>query len=885
MPPKKKEPPERGFIKLSLPNGATDISFHNPQESETHEWVFEVRWRDERGLNSGHIPLWSLEREYPGQLQPLYDWVKKIKDDSDEDPDYEPSENSEEPPENSEEPQIEPIPPTDQRHTKWGTPARWGRPRQHKPGPNFPKDPDDFEFVPSRFIKDNDGWYDVLEGATNVTFHPTMREGNRGEPMIRTNWTDKHGQATFDDLPFEHLKDYEDKLKEFDEYLRRTPYLRGYSYERDKLLYKLGRTQKLKPVDPDDLTDSEYFGITDPPTTRLPEDDSDSNDPSEKSEEPPADENDDSDSLGLGFDSDDEPAGPFPSVPVTSSSEDSDSDDVVNEPAKFKEKSSSEDSSDSDGLGFEPAGPPTSMDVAAQVAAQVQADFAAQAVDGRVGPADPNEDWATRSDWDRWEGLHNPYDGGGSNHDSDWSKESEAEEQPELFAANPQPAASNPNASVSVKRSLADPIAGRFLQKAEDIPILQRREARERRRRLAEGVDSQSSSLYGSDSDDSADSMNSIEKKQRDYDAVQSAISMLTRDPGERKKLTAVFNGTYRAYAHNLDEALEAVYAALGYKYDRNIYGTRGADRYGTREVQPQGVVNPPTYVPPADAGIPSKYLQGRTVSSGAGGSGTSVLGAARAQHADTLYENEHVTIGRSRIQPAIAGQNNGLIAKKDIPKGTRIANYQTGAKILDQEGFDKLYSDNLPTHVWSNKGGVYYDASNPTTLASSAMRGGADNPNNAKILKSGNVITTRKIRAGDEVFLGYGGSFRIAKPAEVEASAFGESGYLQTAKGSKPSGYDSDADREGTVVPATVPLPSGWQQAISSKRRTYYFNRELKLSQYEVPPTRASRVFEDFGGVLENKVGRMPDDELLMREASDRAFSKLQRTPKKKKK
>jgi hypothetical protein len=645
MPPKK-EPPERGFLKLNLPNGATDISFHNPIPSDTgglvpeaSKWLFEVRWRDKRGLNQGYIPLWSLERDYtPEQLQPLHDWVKKIKDDSDEDPDYEPS----------------------------------------------------------------------------------------------------------------------------------------------------------------------------------------------GSEESPVDENDDSDSLGLGFDSDDEPAGPFPSIPVTSSSEDSDSDDVVNEPAKFKEKSSSEDSSDSDG-GDEPAGPltygragpPTSMDVAAQVAAQVQAE--AQAVDGRVGPVDPNEDWATRSDLDRWEGLHNPYHGDGSNHDSDWSKESEAEEQPDLFASqpNPQPAASNPNASVSVKRlrALADRasfershIAGRFLQKAEDIPILERRAAR----------DSQSSSPYGSssDSDDSADSMNSIEKKQRDYDAVHSAISMLTRDPEERKKLTAVFNGTYRAYAHNLDEALEAVYAALGYKYDANRYGTRGADRYGTREVQPQGVVN----VPPADAGIPSKYVQGRTVSSGAGGSGTSVLGAARAQHADTLYENEHVKIGRSRIQPAIAGQNNGLIAKKDIPKGTRIANYQTGAKILDQEGFDKLYSDNLPTHVWSNKDGVYYDASNPTTLASSAMRGGPGNPNNAKIAKSGNVITTRKIRAGDEVFLGYGGSFRIAKPAEVEASDL-------------------------------------------------------------VPPTRASRVFEDFGGVLENKVGRMPDDELLMRKASDRAFSKLQRTPKKKKK
>ena len=45
------------------------------------------------------------------------------------------------------------------------------------------------------------------------------------------------------------------------------------------------------------------------------------------------------------------------------------------------------------------------------------------------------------------------------------------------------------------------------------------------------------------------------------------------------------------------------------------------------------------------------------------------------------------------------------------------------------------------PTHVWQQKKGVYWDASTPSTLASSAMRG-TSKTNNAKIMPSGNVRT-----------------------------------------------------------------------------------------------------------------------------------------------
>jgi hypothetical protein len=124
---------------------------------------------------------------------------------------------------------------------------------------------------------------------------------------------------------------------------------------------------------------------------------------------------------------------------------------------------------------------------------------------------------------------------------------------------------------------------------------------------------------------------------------------------------------------------------------------------------------------------------------------------------------NEWVRIGPSRLVGAIAGQDNGLIARKDIPKGTVITNYMHGATMLNQAQFEERYSSQKPTHVWQPKRGVYWDASSPPTLASSAMRG-TSKTNNAKIMPNGNVKTTKPIRKDQEIFLPYGGTFRIVK-------------------------------------------------------------------------------------------------------------------------
>ena len=79
---------------------------------------------------------------------------------------------------------------------------------------------------------------------------------------------------------------------------------------------------------------------------------------------------------------------------------------------------------------------------------------------------------------------------------------------------------------------------------------------------------------------------------------------------------------------------------------------------------------------------------------------------------------NEWVRIGPSRITGAVAGQNDGLIAVRDIPRNTTITNYKTGATKLNEQEFRARYpTGKEPTHTWSGSKGVYYDASNPTTL------------------------------------------------------------------------------------------------------------------------------------------------------------------------
>jgi hypothetical protein len=179
---------------------------------------------------------------------------------------------------------------------------------------------------------------------------------------------------------------------------------------------------------------------------------------------------------------------------------------------------------------------------------------------------------------------------------------------------------------------------------------------------------------------------------------------------------------------------------------------------------------------------------------------------------------NEWVQVGPSTIQ----GAGNGLFAKKDIPKGTGITNYMDGAVKLNEAQFRALYPTGNATHAWSPKKGVYYDAANPTNLASSANRGTVKT-NNARIMASGSVKTTKNIKAGAEIFLPYGGSFQI-KEAQSSSDSDGDSSsdddvdYWALPNDTRwnPNRYGYDPERDvylyhDDLPPKPAPEPLGF--------------------------------------------------------------------------
>ena len=185
---------------------------------------------------------------------------------------------------------------------------------------------------------------------------------------------------------------------------------------------------------------------------------------------------------------------------------------------------------------------------------------------------------------------------------------------------------------------------------------------------------------------------------------------------------------------------------------------------------------------------------------------------------------NEWVYIGPSTLVGAVAGQNNGLIARKDIPKGTVLTNYKEGAMQLNQADLKARYPPpRKPTHVWQQKQDVYWDASTPPTLASSPMRG-KSKTNNAVIMKTGNVTTTKPIQKGEEIFLPYGSSYHICIGEEEEAmqeskrrdreetAAQLESDAPQPPKKKvkkSDGGQATSSLHAPTPVPAPMPLPA----------------------------------------------------------------------------
>ena len=114
-----------------------------------------------------------------------------------------------------------------------------------------------------------------------------------------------------------------------------------------------------------------------------------------------------------------------------------------------------------------------------------------------------------------------------------------------------------------------------------------------------------------------------------------------------------------------------------------------------------------------------------------------------------------------------IPGAGRGGFAARPLKRGDTIANFTTATLKQSPAEFKASYPDkkNKPTHS-ARVGQFYYTALGTGKRTHSAVglinRASAGARNNARILGSGRVVSTRRIPENEEVFLAYGGSYRI---------------------------------------------------------------------------------------------------------------------------
>jgi hypothetical protein len=115
-----------------------------------------------------------------------------------------------------------------------------------------------------------------------------------------------------------------------------------------------------------------------------------------------------------------------------------------------------------------------------------------------------------------------------------------------------------------------------------------------------------------------------------------------------------------------------------------------------------------------------------------------------------------------------IPGAGRGGFAARPLKRGDTIANFTTATLKQSPAEFKASYPDkkNKPTHS-ARVGQFYYTAmGNNDVRQNNAVglinRASAGARNNARILGSGRVVSTRRIPENEEVFLAYGSSYRI---------------------------------------------------------------------------------------------------------------------------
>ena len=115
--------------------------------------------------------------------------------------------------------------------------------------------------------------------------------------------------------------------------------------------------------------------------------------------------------------------------------------------------------------------------------------------------------------------------------------------------------------------------------------------------------------------------------------------------------------------------------------------------------------------------------------------------------------------------QSNIPNAGRGAFAARNMKTGGTIGSYVIATKRQNKAEFLESHPSGRATHTAIIKGeyfsatGVGNRTHNAIGMLNTAPRGGR---NNARLLQSGRVVTTRNVKLDDELLLAYGTSYRI---------------------------------------------------------------------------------------------------------------------------
>ena len=119
------------------------------------------------------------------------------------------------------------------------------------------------------------------------------------------------------------------------------------------------------------------------------------------------------------------------------------------------------------------------------------------------------------------------------------------------------------------------------------------------------------------------------------------------------------------------------------------------------------------------------------------------------------------------RVGPSeIDGAGRGAFAVRDLKKGDTIGNYTIATVKQTPAEFKNEYPSGRATHT-AKVGNYYYTAKGAGNRTHNAIgtlntAGKTGLRNNARLLASGRVVTTRGVKKDDELLLAYSSAYRI---------------------------------------------------------------------------------------------------------------------------